>query len=151
MTLLINYVDAFTPIAKGYDMSSIECVTYGKGDKLDKELIALIKNLSWKHWCIEEGHRVDRLGTHFTFTLKVKLLQIKSSRDGLKLPVYKPAYNELMPMSPDWELISQYYDGVYVSSAATLYLNEEEDDSFIDIGGWSCSTVLVFNATSIYW
>jgi hypothetical protein len=151
---------------------TVECITYGKGRVLKKELITPIKNYSWKpkgglwssptnstyqwkHWCMEEGHRVEELSNSFTFTFRGRLLQIRCVNDWVKLPVYKAPLNEWLPKSPDWEFIATLYDAVYVSSgvarsSSELEWNGEQFIPSIDIGGWGCSTLLVFNPNTIH-
>ena len=149
----------------------VTCITYGKGNVLNRSLIAPVKNESWKpsgglwsspttssyqwkHYCMEQGHRVEELSNSFTFTFVGRLLQIRCQDDWSKLPVYKKAINEWLPMSPDWEYISQHYQGVYVSSSVIHTLDVGCDGKqfkpAINIGEWDCSTLLVFDSSSIY-
>ncbi|MFW6025705.1 MAG: hypothetical protein ACOCRX_05120 [Candidatus Woesearchaeota archaeon] len=144
-------------------------ISHGKND-LDKEKFVNIKNRpgftkpngglwaceirnpideadfcsSWEEFCVSEDFDTERLSDFILFSLRedVKIYTIDNKKD---LEFLLSKYGDLSfgeMSSPDFEAISQDYDGVFLSEEGAALLKW-------DLYGWSVSSLLLFNMDCI--
>lgn len=102
----------------------------------------------WEKWCRSEGFRIESLNECFFLKFKSnsKIAIIDSLDDLLKLPRFNRGEGFYGRVYLDFEIISNKFDAIWLTVKGQ---SETRFSSPMNLYGWDCESILVFNPESI--
>lgn len=150
-------------------------ITYGKGNKFNKELLPKVEDLKiqydcinkvpntfwgspidaeygWKNWCEDNEYSILTEDDSFLWTLKpeAKILYIESLDDIYKkVPFVRRTEYGFENTYIDFETIIKEYDAMELCSNNGTIGHRFASDKEICFNTWDCDSIMVFNRDMI--